>query len=55
MNEDVFASAKWIWTARERRNQYVLFARTIELSGAAPLQIQIPNTHSLAIFTGTNG
>ncbi|MBW3637331.1 MAG: hypothetical protein KY445_12860, partial [Armatimonadetes bacterium] len=41
MTKEIFTPANWIWTAHERPNQYVLFAKTVELQSAAPLQVQI--------------
>ncbi len=36
-----FGNARWIWSKKERKNQFVLFSRTIDLQARTPAQMSV--------------
>ena len=51
MRDNVFHPGRWIWTRETGRNQYVLFARTVRVPGAASiLRVRISASYHYELF-----
>ena len=48
--ESVFGAAKWIWAPEPSRNEYVLFAKRVDLGGSTSTRLRIAASYHYELF-----